>query len=292
MKKILLSVLFASAVFANIQVDTTYAALGEITKKVGGDNVDVVVLASSKYDPHFIVPKPSLLAKLRNADLLVINGGGLEIGWLPPLIKSANNANIQAGAKGFLDISHFLTLMDKPTSVSRGFGDIHAEGNPHYITDPHLVPTIAKVIAKKLSMLDEANSDKYSVNLDKFLKEWDVYLTDLDAKMLTCKDKKVVQYHELFNYFLKQYDYQSYGNIEPLPGISPSSKHTLEIIETIQKNGIKTIVQDVYHEKKTAEFIADKTGAKVAIIPHDLGAVESADTLENFYNTIASRLCQ
>lgn len=292
MKKILLSVLFASAVFANIQVDTTYSTLGAITKKVGGDNVDVVVLASSKYDPHFIVPKPSLLAKLRNADLLIINGGGLEIGWLPPLIKSANNGNIQAGAKGFLDISHFLTLIDKPTSVSRGFGDIHAEGNPHYITDPHLVPTIAKVIAKKLSIIDETNADKYSANLDKFLKEWDLYLKGLDAKMLTCKDKKVIQYHELFNYFLREYGYKSYGNIEPLPGISPSSKHTLEIIETMDKNGVKTIMQDVYHEKKTAQFIASKTGARVAVIPHDLNAVKSADTLENFYDTIASRLCQ
>ena len=292
MKKILLSVLFAGALFANIQVDTTYAALGEITKKVGGNHVDVVVLASSKYDPHFIVPKPSLLARLRNADLLVINGGGLEIGWLPPLIKSANNANIQAGAKGFLDISHFLTLMDKPTSVSRGFGDIHADGNPHYITDPHLVPTIAKVIAKKLSMIDEANADAYAANLDKFLKEWNVYLKTLDAKMATCKDKKVVQYHELFNYFLRAYGFKNYGDLEPLPGISPSSKHTLEIINTIDKNGVKTILQDVYHEKKTADFIAAKTGAKVALIPHDLKALEGTDTLEEFYNTIASRLCR
>ena len=292
MKKIVLSLLLTAAAFANIQVDTTYAALGEITKKVGGENVDVVVLASSKYDPHFITPKPSLLAKLRNADLLIINGGGLEIGWLPPLLRSANNPEIQSGAKGFLDISHYVTLIDKPTSVSRGFGDIHAEGNPHYMTDPHYVPTIAKVIAKKLSMVDEANADKYGANLDKFLKEWDVYLKDLDAKMLTCKDKKVVQYHELFNYFLNEYGIKSYGNLEPLPGISPSSKHTLEIIDTMNKNGVKTIIQDVYHEKKTAQFIASKTKAEVVVIPHDLHAVESADTLENFYNTIANRLCQ
>ena len=177
----------ATALFANIQVDTSYATFGEIVKKVGGDKVDVFVLGASKYDPHFITPKPSLLAKLRNADLLVINGAGLEIGWLPPLIKSANNANIQSGAKGFLDISHFIPLMDKPVTVSRAFGDIHVEGNPHYITDPHMVPIIAKVIAKKLSMIDPQNADKYSANLNKFLGEWNVYLKNFDAKMLTCK---------------------------------------------------------------------------------------------------------
>ncbi len=292
MKKILLSVLMATAVFANIQVDTTYATFGEIVKKVGGDKVDVVVLGASKYDPHFITPKPSLLAKLRNADLLVINGAGLEIGWLPPLIKSANNANIQSGAKGFLDISHFIPLIDKPTTVSRGFGDIHAEGNPHYITDPHMVPTIAKVIAKKLSMIDEANAGKYNTNLAKFLKEWDVYLKNFDAKMLTCKDKKVIQYHELFNYFLKEYGFTSYGNIEPLPGVSPSSKHTIETLNTMEKNGVKIILQDVYHERKTADFIAAKSGARVVILPHEMGAVSGTDTLETFYGDIASQICK
>ena len=293
MKKVLLSVLLASvSAFASIQVDTTYAALGAITKKVGGDNVDVVVLANSTYDPHFIVPKPSLLAKLRNADLLVINGGGLEIGWLPPLLRSANNAKIQSGASGFLDISHFLTLINKPATVSRGFGDIHAQGNPHYMTDPHMVPTIAKVIAKKLALVDPSNATVYENNLQSFLKEWGEFLEKFDANMATCKDKKVIQYHELYNYFLNQYGFKSYGNIEPLPGVTPSSKHTLEIINTMRENGVKKIAQDVYHEKKTAHFIADKTGAKVDVVPHDVGAMPGTDTLEDFYNTIAKALCQ
>lgn len=292
MKKIFLSLLMATAVFANIQVDTTYATFGEIVKKVGGDKVDVIVLASSKFDPHFITPKPSLLAKLRNADLLIINGAGLEIGWLPPLIKSANNANIQTGAKGFLDISHFIPLMDKPSSVSRAFGDVHAEGNPHYITDPHFVPIIAKVIEKKLSIIDPTNAPKYSLNLKTFLAEWSVYQKNFDAKMLTCKDKKVIQYHELFNYFLKEYGFTSYANIEPLPGISPSSKHTLEVIMNMEKNGVKTILQDVYHERKIADFIAQKAGARVEVLPHEAGAVSGSETLESFYNSIAAQLCR
>ena len=130
MKKIIMISLLSTVLFASLKVDTTYTTLGEITKKVGGDKVDVIALGSSKYDPHFIVPKPSLLSKLRKADLLIINGGGLELGWLPPLIRSANNAKIQNGAKGFLDISHFVSMIDVPTSVSRAFGDVHAQGNP------------------------------------------------------------------------------------------------------------------------------------------------------------------
>jgi len=292
MKKIItLLLLLSSFALASIRVETTYSTLGAITQKIGGDLVSVHVLASAKYDPHFIVPKPSLLAKLRRADLLIMNGGGLELGWLPPLIRGANNAKIQNGAKGFLDISHFIPMIDVPMSVSRGFGDVHAQGNPHYSTDPHMVPLIAKAIADKLVKIDNNNAQKYEKNLEVFLTEWKSYLERFDTKMNECKDKKVVQYHELFNYFLQRYNYKSYGNIEPLPGIAPSSKHTIATLNIIKKNGIKLILQDVYHEHKTAKFIASKTDARVAVVPHDMGA-DGSKTLEGFYNNIAKQLCR
>ena len=289
---LLLTILLQGLLFASLRVDTTYATLGAVTQKIGGDLVKVTVLGSAKYDPHFIVPKPSLLSKLRRADLLIMNGGGLELGWLPPLLRSANNAKIRVGAKGFLDMSHYISMIDVPTSVSRGFGDVHSQGNPHYSTDPYAVPIMAKAIEKKLSELDPVNKATYETNLENFLKEWSVYLKAFDAKMATCKAKKVVQYHELFNYFLDRYGFKSYGTIEPLPGIAPSSRHTIELINTIKKNNIKIILQDVYHEKKTASFIAGKTGAKVVIIPHDVKSVKEADTLKNFYDTIGKRICQ
>ncbi len=292
MKKILLlSALLSSLAFASLQVDTTYSTMGAVTEKIGGDLVSVTVLGSSKYDPHFIVPKPSLIAKLRRADLLIMNGGGLEMGWLPPLMRSANNANIQNGAKGFLDMSHHVKMINVPTSVSRGFGDVHAQGNPHYSSDPYAILAMAKAIESKLSELDPTNEKTYKGNLEKFLSEWKVYLNKLDAKMATCQDKKVVQYHQLFNYFLKRYGYKSFGNVEPLPGISPSSSHTLELINMMRENDVKIILQDVYHEKKTAKFIAQKAGAEVKIIPHDLGA-DGSKTLEDFYDGVAAQICR
>jgi len=292
MKKILLlSILLTGIAFAKINVDTTYTTFGAVAKKIGGDAVKVTVLGSAKYDPHFIVPKPSLLAKLRRADLLIINGGGLELGWLPPLLRNANNAKIRNGAKGFLDMSHYVKMIDVPSSVSRAFGDVHAQGNPHYTTDPHVVPVMAKAIAQKLIAIDPENETLYMRNYDAFVKEWKEYLRNYDKNMQECKTKKVVQYHELFNYFLKRYNIKNYGNIEPLPGIAPSSKHTLKLIGTMKENGVKTILQDVYHERKTAKFIAEKTGARVAVIPHDVGA-DGSSTLEEFYNKIAKRICQ
>ena len=288
---LLLLVAFSSFAFASLRVETTFATFGAIAEEVGGDLVHVHVLASAKYDPHFIVPKPSLLAKLHRADLLIMNGGGLELGWLPPLIRGANNANIQNGAKGFLDISHYIPMIDIPSSVSRGYGDVHAQGNPHYTTDPHMVPFIAKAISQKLALLDSDNSIVYQENLESFLTKWKKYLNTFDADMKECRDKNIVQYHELFNYFLKRYKYKSYGNIESLPGVAPSSKHTIAIINTIKRNDIKLILQDVYHERKTAKFIAAKTDAKVILLPHDIGA-DTSESLEEFYNNIAKSLCR
>ena len=168
---------------------------------------------------------------------------------------------------------------------------MHAQGNPHFSTDPHVVLIMAKAIKEKLIELDPKHETVYTKNYDAFIKSWKAYLTNFDANMATCKVKKVVQYHELFNYFLDRYGIKIYGTIEPLPGIAPSSKHTVELINIMKENGVKTILQDVYHERKTAKFIAAKTGAKVKIIPHELGS-DGSKTLQGFYNTIAKRICQ
>ena len=293
MKKILFIFLtFTALVSAKVNVITTYPYLAETVKAVGGNLVRVKALASARMDPHFIVPKPSLIPQLSRADMLVINGAGLEIGWLPPLLKRAHNPKIRPGNIGFVDASQVIDLLDKPTAVSRAYGDVHPEGNPHYALDPHNIVRIAKLVAYKLETIDPANRSTYEANLEKFLERWNAFLKTFDEKMCRCKGMKVVQYHELYNYLLKRYGIVSVGTIEPLPGIAPSSKHTIELIQRIGKEGIGMILQDLYHEKRTARFIAAKTGAKVVVLPHDVGAVEGTETLERLYETIAKRLCR
>ena len=289
---LLLITLFSSLTFAKLNVVASYPYLGEIIQAIGGDNVHVKVLASPKRDPHFVIPKPSLIPAIARAQLLVANGAGLEIGWLPPLLKSANNPKVRIGSQGFLDISRAIHLIDVPKSVSRAMGDIHPEGNPHFDTDPHNVLPMAKLITKKLIALDGSHQKAYQGKLQAFTQKWNQFLNTFDAGMKSCKGKKVVQYHELYNYLLRRYGIKPVANIEPLPGISPSSKHTLELIQQMRKEHVTTILQDPYHEKKTARFIAEKTDAKVIILPHDVGSVSGTKSLESFYNTIKERLCQ
>lgn len=292
MKKLIaLSLLLTLFAFGRVNVVTTYPYLAKVAEKIGGSEVKVSALASPRMDPHFIVPKPSLIPRLSRADLLIINGAGLESGWLPPLLKRANNARINPGSRGYADASRAVHLIDKPRSVSRAYGDVHPEGNPHIALDPHNIIPIAKLIAAKLAAVDPAHKALYQKNLSAFLGQWRGFVKGFDRQMQRCRGMKVVQYHELYNYLLKRYGVKSLTTIEPLPGISPSSRHTMEVIRIIGAEKVRTILQDPYHEKKTARFISKKTGARVVILPQDVGAVSGSDTLKRFYQTIAKRLC-
>jgi len=291
-KYYVLFLLLSTLASAQFNIVVSYPYLGKITKAIGGDKIKIKVLASAKFDPHFIVPKPSLVPAISRAKLLIANGAGLEIGWLPPLLRSAHNAHVNIGASGFLDASQAVRLIDKPKAVSRAYGDVHPEGNPHFAIDPHNVIPIATLISKKLSLLDVSNKAYYQHNLSQFIARWKRFLSSFDSSMKKCHGRSIVQYHELYNYLIKRYKMKKIGNIEPLPGISPSSKHTLSLIQNMKHNHVSIILQDAYHEKRTAQFIASNTGAKVVVIPHDVGSISGTNTLEKFYTNIAQNLCQ
>ncbi len=288
----LLLLTFSSLLLADVKVAVSYPFIASLTKDVGGDHVDITTLAKGNWDPHFVVARPSLIRQVAGADLLIINGAGLEIGWMPPLIRQSHNRHIQPGSKGFLDLSQFVKLINKPAAVSRANGDIHPDGNPHYSTDPYVMPALANAIASRLALIDPDNAKSYRNNAHLFKQKWQINLKRWEKKMATIKGRKVIQYHELFNYFLKRYGLISVGNIEPLPGINPSSRHTLELINLIKAEGVTLILQDVYHTPKTAKYIAEKTGIKEVLMPHDVNAVHQADTLEHLYDTMIKRVTQ
>lgn len=284
--KFLLLVFMSSALFAQLHVVTTFPYISELTKIVAKERVEVTTLAKGSWDPHFVVAKPSLINRVRKADLLIMNGAQLEIGWLPPLIRQAHNAKIQDGSKGFLNLSTFVQLQDVRESVSRSEGDVHPEGNPHYICDPYNVEPLLNAISNRLAQLDPQTADFYFQNRDSFLEVFHLKLQEWSSKMQALKGKNVVQYHELFNYFITRYGVVNVAFIEPKPGITPSSRHTLDVINIIKSRGVKAIFQDVYHSEKVAKFIASKSGAKVLLMPHDVGALDEVDDIVSLYETL------
>lgn len=294
MKKIVIIALLVTASgffgLGKLNIITSYRYIADIARRVGGDNVTVTALARGNRDPHFVTPKPSFIAKLRKADLLIINGGQLEVGWLPPVIRQANNPKVSPGSRGFLSFMPLVEPLDKHEDVSRAQGDVHPEGNPHIQLDPHHIPVFANAVARKLCQLDPGNCKVYEDNLAAFIKKWQEKLTEWDYKMGRIKGKKVVQYHKLYEYLFHRYHIEAVATLEPLPGIPPTSRHVADVMAIIKSNDIRLIVQDVYHSAKTAKYAASKTGAKVALIPHDIGAVKEVTDIFSLFDEIVRRL--
>lgn len=291
MKKLLtLITLLPLTLLAHLNIAVSYPYIGVLTKTVGGEHIDTIVLAKGNWDPHFIVPRPSLIAKMRNADALIINGGQLEIGWLPPLINRAGNPKTQPSAKTFLNLSHNIELINKPSEVDRKDGDIHPDGNPHFHLDPQNTLRLANVVKEFLISIDTEHKNIYEKNYNEFADTWKAKMKEWSDKMTDKKGLKVIQFHDNLAYFNKAYGLDNIGTIEPLPGIPPSSKHTVEIIDLIKKEKPCCILHDVYHSTKTADFISDKTDIKIVLMPHDIDSLENIDSLVSLFDHLTSAI--
>ena len=275
---------------AKTKIVVTYPYIASLVGEIAKDQVDVTILAKGDEDPHFVVPRPSFIGKLRQADLLIINGASLEIGFVPPLIRQANNPKIVPGADGFVDLSQFVELIEKPDKVSRSEGDIHPEGNPHFITDWHNVPAVARAIADALARADRGGASAYQKNLAAFLARWRPRSDAWDKKAAPLKGKAIIQYHRLFDYFALRTGMKIVGELEPKPGIPPTSRHLEELIEANAAGTVYTIVTDPYHEQKSAEGLAKKMSVPWAVLPQDVAAVPAAKDIFSLYDTLLASI--
>ncbi len=273
-----------------LRVVTAYPYIREVVIQVGGDRVSVEALAKGQWDPHVVVPKPSLIALVRRADLLIMNGAQLEIGWMPPLIQQANNPTVRPSSKGFIDLSEHFELIQKPDTVSRAQGDIHPAGNPHFYLDPHNILRVAELVAGKLTELDPQGREFYASRLERFQREWTLSLDRWEERMAPLKGKKVVQYHRNFDYFLIRYGIDCPATVELLPGIPPTSRHILGLIEQVRREGMACIIHDVYHNDKSSRYLAKETGITMVMLPHDVEALPGTETIQGLFDTIVDRM--
>lgn len=287
---VLLILFVTLPLFARIRIATSYPYIADLTKRIGKDKVRVRALAPGNWDPHFVVPRPSLIAKVRNADLLIMNGAEVEIGWLPPVIRNSKNRRVQPGSSGLLDLSRSMRLIDVPKNVSRAHGDVHPSGNPHYYLDPYNIPKAAAAIYRRLCKIDGSNCNFYKKNYEAFRQQWMRKVAVWNSRMKSLRGKKVIQYHKNYNYFFKRYGIRSIAEIEPLPGIPPTASHIDKIIRLIKMRKVSLIISDVYHSKRPARFIAEKSGAKVVILPHDVNSVNNSGNLVKLFDEIVRRL--
>jgi len=271
---------------AALNVVTSTSDLASIVSEVGGDKIAVESLARGYQDPHFVEAKPSFVLKLNKADLLVVVGRDLEIGWLPALINQARNARIQPGADGYFDASLTAKILDLPTGqLTRAMGDVHPLGNPHYWLDPENGRRIAKAVQAKLSQKDPANAPYYAqraADFDRRLSEAQQRWTSM---MAPYKGIKVVTYHRSWANFADAFGIDVIGYVEPKPGIPPTPQHTLDVIQAMRAQGIKLIIVEPYFDSKTPNSIASQTGGNVLVLPPSVGGVPAAGDYLKLFDT-------
>lgn len=261
-----------------LTVVTSTTDMAALTQEVGGDKVSVESIAKGYQDPHFVEAKPSFLLKLRQADLLVVVGLQLEIGWLPPLINQSGNPRIQIGAPGYLDASQFAEILDIPQgTVTRAEGDVHPLGNPHYWLDPDNGRRIARGIANKLSEMDPGDAAYFQERFQDFDKRLTVAEQKWDAEMKPYRGRKVVTYHRSFPNFAKHFGLDVIGYVEPRPGIPPTPTHTLELIQFMRRESCKLVLVEPYFDLKTPQSIGRETGAQVVVYLPSVGGEKSVD---------------
>jgi zinc/manganese transport system substrate-binding protein len=260
----------AEAKKLNIMTATTDMAA--LTQEVGGDKVNVEALAKGYQDPHFVEAKPSFLLKLRQADLLIVVGLQLEIGWLPPLITQCGNPRIQVGAAGYLDASQFAEILEIPQGVvTRAEGDVHPLGNPHYWLDPDNGRRIARGISTKLGEMDPGDSSYFQQRFQDFDKRLSAAEQKWDQEMQPYRGRKVVTYHRSFPNFAKHFGIDVIGYVEPRPGIPPTPSHTIELIQQMKRENCKVILVEPYFDLKTPQSIARGTGGQVVVYLPSVG---------------------
>lgn len=255
-----------------LQIMTATTDLAALAQEIGGDKVNVESIARGYQDPHFVEAKPSFLLKLRRADLLIVVGLELEIGWLPPLITQSTNPKIQVGAPGYFDASRYAKILEIPTGqVTRAEGDVHPLGNPHYWLDPENGLRIARAIQGKLSEMrpnDSAYFAQRYASFEQRLKQADQQWL---ADMKPYAGRKIVTYHRSWPNFAEHFGLNVAGYVEPRPGIPPSPQHTVELISLMKREGVKVIVVEPYFDLKTPNSVARETGGQVLVLTPSVG---------------------
>lgn len=287
---LLLALFFFSFAQSQLKVVTSLTDLKSITEYIGGDRVEVFAIATGYQNPHFVDPKPSYILKLSRADMFVTVGLDLETGWVPPLLNSARNAKIQKGGEGYTDASVNVPLLQVPTSINRGEGDIHIYGNPHYWLDPANGKIIAQNIFNTLIRLDPDHRDLFQANLNRFNETIDAKIKEWTVKLAPYRNTKVIVYHNEWPYFEQRFGLRIVDFLEPKPGIPPTPSQLAKVISEMKRDNIKIIINSPYFTTEDANLVARNAGGKVVTLATSVAAYDNIKTYFDLFDYDVAQL--
>jgi len=288
---LIFALLATTPAHADLKVATSLTDLASVAQFVGGRHVTAQSLCRGYEDPHFVPAKPSLMKAIQHADVFVSTGLELDSGWLPLVLPGSRNPRIQQGAKGFVDASEGVSVLEKPSgTVNRAEGDIHPLGNPHYYADPKNLEVVANHLAEVFSGLDPANAADYAANAKAFSERMEASLAKWEEAMAPYKGASVVPFHKNFVYFAERFGLKLFGTVEPKPGIPPSPHYISELAASMKKEGVKVVLYQPYYDADASNQVAKKAGGVAIEVASEAGGLPGTDDVFSKFDVLVSSI--
>ena len=282
---------FSGLAQATLNVFACEPEWAALAAELGGDRLEIYSATTARQDPHRIEARPSLIAQVRKADLLICTGAELEIGWLPLLLRRSGNARIQTGQPGHFLAADHVNMLEVPEKLDRSLGDLHAGGNPHIHTDPRNILPVAGHLARRLQQLDPDNGDGYQLRYRKFESMWQDALLDWGERIQPLKGAKVVVHHDFWSYLLNWLGMVKLATLEPVPGVSPSTSHLAVVKQTLNRERAVMIINTGYMSDRPVHWLAEQTGLPVLTLPASVD-YQGGETLYQWFDRLVDMMLE
>jgi zinc/manganese transport system substrate-binding protein len=287
---VLALLIISSTAQATVNVFACEPEWAALTQLLAGDKASIYTATGALQDPHRVEARPSLIAKARRANLLVCTGAELETGWLPVILRESGNSAIQPGRPGSFEAASFVLMLEVPTRLDRGDGDVHAAGNPHIQTDPHNFLAVADALSKRLIQLDAANTTYYQQQLATFNLQWRAAIARWEKQAAPLKGVPIIVQHRGFPYLNNWLGLKQVAELEPKPGMEPSAAHLGLVLNELQQHPAKMVLRAAYQDGRPSEWIAERAKITTVALPYTVGGTTQAIDLFTLFDDTVARL--
>lgn len=278
------------AVHADLEVFTCEPEWAALASEIGGDKVEVSSATNALQDPHYIQARPSLISKVRRADLVVCSGAQLEIGWLPMLLRKGNNPDVLPGKPGFLEASEYVKRLDITQDGDRSQGDVHPQGNPHIQTNPYNILLVADAMTDRMVQLDPNNAETYQQNLSDFRQRWTIAIETWEERAIVLQGRRVIAHHNSWVYLEAWLGLIQVATLEAVSGIPPTANHLGSLLERFNNKGADFIIRAPFQSEKASVWLSERTGIPAVLLPLTVGGTDQATDLFTWFDDIVNRL--
>jgi zinc/manganese transport system substrate-binding protein len=277
---------------AEIRVFACEPEWSALAEEIGGDLVKATSATHALQDPHYVEARPSLISKVRKADLVICSGAQLEIGWLSMLLGKANNPRVLPGKDGFLEASSVVPRLGIPDSVDRAQGDMHPQGNPHIQMNPHNIALVARALGQRMALIDPEHAESYEQGLKDFLERWSQATGRWESRAVPLAGMRVVCHHQSWIYLEDWLRLEEVATLEPVPGIPPTASHLSSLLSGLgtDGSGAGVIIRAPFQSAKASDWLQDRTGIPAVMLPLTVGGSDRATDLFGLFDDVLDRL--